>query len=83
MQYLYIALMTSWAYVRLPVVCLKALRVKYYIKTSVLPVVLYGYATWSISQREAYRLRWFENIFSREKVTEDGRKLHSEELRNL
>jgi hypothetical protein len=65
------------------VVCLKASRVKYCIKTAVLPVVLYGYETWSISHREVYRFRLFENICSMEKVTDDGRKLHNEDLRNL
>jgi hypothetical protein len=44
----YVALMT--AYARLPVVCLKALRVRYCIKTTVLPV-LYGYEIWSVSHR--------------------------------
>jgi hypothetical protein len=68
--YVYVALMTAWAYVRLPVISLNALRVKYCIKTTVLPVVLYGYKISSVSHREMYRLRLFGNIFSREDVTE-------------
>jgi hypothetical protein len=53
-------------------------------------VVLYGYETWSLTLREEYRLRVFENrvlrrIFGpkRDEVTGEWRKLHNEELRNL
>jgi hypothetical protein len=53
-------------------------------------VVLYGFETWSLTLREEYRLRVFENrvlrrIFGqkREEVTRDWRKLHNEELHNL
>jgi hypothetical protein len=74
--------MKAWAYVRLPVICLKALRVKYCIKTTILPV-LCGFGTWCITHREKYGLRVFENICSKEEVTEDGRKLRNEELHNL
>jgi hypothetical protein len=35
-------------------------KVKIY-KTIILPVVLYGYETWSLTLREEYRLRVFEN----------------------
>jgi hypothetical protein len=55
-----------------------------------LAVVLYGYATWSLTLREEHRLRVFENrvlrrIFGpkRDEVTGDWRKLHNEELRDL
>jgi hypothetical protein len=55
-----------------------------------LPVVLYGCETWSLTLREEYRLRVFENrvlkrIFGpkRDKVTGEWRKLHNEELRDL
>jgi hypothetical protein len=59
-------------------------------KTIILPVVLYGYETWSLILREEHRLRVFENrvlrrIFGpkRDEVRGDWRKLHNEELHNL
>jgi hypothetical protein len=59
-------------------------------KTIILPVIFYGCETWSPTQREAYRLRVFENkvlrrIFGpkRDEVTGGWRKLHNEELRDL
>jgi hypothetical protein len=65
------------------------LKVKIY-KTIILPVVLYGYETWSLTLREKHRLRVFENsmlrrIFGPEKeeVMGDWGKLHSGELHNL
>jgi hypothetical protein len=45
-------------------------------QTIMLPVVLYGYESWSLTLREEYRLRVFEN-------RELRRKLHNEEFRNL
>jgi hypothetical protein len=64
-------------------------KVKIY-KTRILPVVLYGYETWSLPLREEHRLRVFENrvlrrIFGpkRDEVTGEWRKLHSEELYSL
>jgi hypothetical protein len=64
-------------------------RVKIY-KTIILPVVLYGCETWSLTLREERRLRVFENrvlrrIFGpkRGEVTGEWRKLHNEELHNL
>jgi hypothetical protein len=64
-------------------------KVKIY-KIIILPVVLYGCETWSLTLREEHRLRVFENrvlrrIFGpkRDEVTGDWRKLHIEELRNL
>jgi hypothetical protein len=64
-------------------------KVKIY-KTTILPVVLYGCETWSLTLREDYRLRVFENrvlsrIFGRklDKVTGEWRKLHNEELHIL
>jgi hypothetical protein len=58
--------------------------------TIVLPVVFYGYETWSLTLREEHRLRVFENkmlrrIFGskRDEVTGGWRKLHNEELRDL
>jgi hypothetical protein len=59
-------------------------------KTIILPVVLYGCETWSLTLREEHRLRVFENrvlrrIFGPKKdaVTGGWRKLHNEELHNL
>jgi hypothetical protein len=64
-------------------------KVKIY-KTIILPVVLYGCETWSVTLREENRLRVFENrvlrrIFGpkRDEVTGEWRKLHSEQLHNL
>jgi hypothetical protein len=59
-------------------------------KTIILPVVLYGCETWSLTLRKEIRLRVFENrvlrsIFGpkRDEVTGEWRKLHNEELRDL
>jgi hypothetical protein len=59
-------------------------------KTIILPVVLYGCETWSLTLREKHRLRVFENrvlrrIFGlkRDEVTGGSRKRHNEELHNL
>jgi hypothetical protein len=59
-------------------------------KTIILPVVLHGCETWSLTIREEHRLRVFENwvlrrIFGpkRDEVTGERRKLHNEELCNL
>jgi hypothetical protein len=64
-------------------------KVKIY-KTIILPVVLYGCETWSLTLREQHRLRVFANrvlrgIFGpkRDEVTGEWRKLHNEELHNL
>jgi hypothetical protein len=64
-------------------------KVKIY-KTTILPVVLYGCETWSLTLREKHRLRVFENrvlrrIFGpkRDEVTGEWRKLHKEELHIL
>jgi hypothetical protein len=54
-----------------------------------LPVVLYGYETWSLILREECGLRVFENrvlrIFERrsDEVTGKWRKLHNEEREDL
>jgi hypothetical protein len=65
------------------------LKVKIY-KTIILPVVLYGCETWSLTLREEHRLRVFENrvlrrIFGpmRDEITGEWRKLHNGELHNL
>jgi hypothetical protein len=64
-------------------------KIKIY-KTIILPVVLYGSETWSLTLREEYRLSVFENkvirtIFGpkRDEVTGETRKLHNEELHIL
>ena len=74
---------------RLFVYFLNVLSVLIY-RTIILPVVLYGYETWSLTLREERRLRVFENrvlrrIFGpkRDKVTGEWRKLHNEELSGL
>ena len=67
----------------------KNLKIKIY-RTIILPVVLYGCETWSLTLREEHRLRVFENrvlrgIFGpkRDGVTGEWRKLHNEELSDL
>jgi hypothetical protein len=67
----------------------KNLKIRIY-KTIILPVVVYGCETWSLTLREEHRLRVFENsvlrrIFGpkRDEVTGEWRKLHNEELRDL
>jgi hypothetical protein len=64
-------------------------KVKIY-KTTILPVVLYGYETWSFTLSEEHRPGVFENrvlrrIFGpkRDEVIGEWRKLHNEELHNL
>jgi hypothetical protein len=59
-------------------------------KTIILPVLLYGCETWSLTLGEEHRLRVFKNrvlkrIFGlkRDEVMGDCRKLHNEELHNL
>ena len=56
-------------------------------KTTILPVVLYGCQTWSITFREEHRLGVFENkvlrkIFGarKDEITGEWRKLHNAEL---
>jgi hypothetical protein len=65
------------------------LKIRIY-KTIILPVVLYGCETWSVTLREEHRLGVFENrvlrrIFEpkRDEVTGEWRKLHNEELHDL
>jgi hypothetical protein len=69
-----------------PVSCQKTKNIKIY-GTVILPVVLYGCETWSLTLREERRLRDFENrvlIFG-PKREEDGlwRKLHNDEFHSL
>ena len=67
----------------------KNLKIKLY-RTVILPVVLYGFESWSLTLTEAHRLRVFENrvlrcIFGpkRNEVTGEWGKLHNEELNGL
>jgi hypothetical protein len=59
-------------------------------RTIILPVVLYGCETWSLTLRERHILRVFESrVLSRmfgperDEVTGEWRKLHNEELHDL
>jgi len=68
---------------------IQKLKIKVY-RTIILPVVLYGRETWSLTLREERRLRVFENrvpgrIFGprRDEVRGKWRKLHDEELSDL
>jgi hypothetical protein len=65
------------------------INIKIY-RTVILPFVLYGCETWSVTLREEHRLRVFENgvlrrIFGpkRDGVTGEWRRLHNEELNDL
>jgi hypothetical protein len=64
------------------------LNIKTY-KTAILPIVLYGCETWSLTLKEEHRLRVFENRMLRRifgpKREEDGscRKFHNDELHSL
>ena len=67
----------------------KKLKVKTY-KTIVIPVVLYGYETWSLTLREEHTLSVFENKVLRktfgakkDEITGEWRKLHNAELHAL
>jgi hypothetical protein len=64
-------------------------NVKIY-KTTILPVVLYGCETWSLTLIEEHRLRVFENrvlrgIYGpkRDEITGEWRKLHNVEFHDL
>jgi len=67
----------------------KNLKIKIY-RTIILPVVFYGYETWSLTLREGRKPRVFEimvlrRIFGprRDEVTGEWRRLHNEELNYL
>jgi len=56
----------------------------------ILPVVLYGRETWSLTLREERKLRVFQNMVLRrifgprsDEVTGEWRRLHNEELNDL
>jgi len=67
----------------------KNLKIKIY-RTIILPVVLYGCETWSLTLREERKLRVSENMVLRRifgprrgEVTGEWRKLHHEEINDL
>jgi len=66
----------------------KNLKIKIH-RTIILPVVLCGCETWSLSRREERRLRVFENrvlglfVFKRDETTGEWRKFNNEELNDL
>ena len=67
----------------------KKLKIKIY-RTIILPIVLYGCESWSLTLREECRLRVFETRVlrrafgpKRDEVTGEWRKLHNEELSDL
>ena len=67
----------------------KNLKIKIY-RTIILPVVLYGCETWSLTLREERKLRVYENVVlrrifvpRRDEVTGEWRRLHNEELNDL
>ena len=67
----------------------KNVKIKIY-RTIMLPVVLYGCETWSLTLREERELTVFENMElrriygpRRDEVTGDWRRLHKEELKGL
>jgi hypothetical protein len=71
------------------VLVFKTWKIKIY-RTIILPVVLYGHETWSLTLREEGRLRVFENSVlrricgpKRNELTEKWRKLHNDELNEL
>ena len=67
----------------------KNIKIEIY-RTVILPVVLYGCVTWSLTLREEHRMRVSKNrvlsrIFGpkRDEVTGEWRKLHNEGLNDL
>ena len=67
----------------------KNVKIKIY-RPIILPVVLYGCETWSLTLLEERKLRVFENMVlrrilgpRREEVTGEWRRLHNEELNDL
>ena len=73
----------------LPGLLSKNLKIRMY-RTIILPLVLYGCQTWSLTLREERKLRVFENmalsrIFGTRsyEVTEEWRRMYNEELNDL
>jgi hypothetical protein len=68
---------------------IKNIKIKIY-RTIILPLVLYGWKTWSLTSREKLRPRVFENAVlrrilgpKRDDTREDWRKLNNEEFNDL
>jgi hypothetical protein len=68
----------------------KASNLDWIYRTIILPIVLYGCKTWSLTLREELRLRLCENRVlrrqfgpKRDEVTGEWRKLHNDELNDL
>jgi hypothetical protein len=65
------------------VVSSKNVNIRIY-KTIILPVILYGCKTWSLTLREKHRLRVLRTFgVKRDEVTGGLRKLHIEEFHDL
>jgi hypothetical protein len=67
----------------------KNVKIRIY-KTIILPVLLYGCETWSLTLREKHRLRLFKDMVlrgifgpKRDEVIGGWRKLHNEEHHNV
>ena len=67
----------------------KNLKIKIY-RTIILPVVLYGCETWSLTLQEERKLKVFESMVlrrifvpRRDEVTGEWRRVHNEELNDL
>jgi len=67
----------------------KNLKIKIY-RNIILPIVLYGCGTWSLTLRDEMNLRVFDNIVlrrifgpRRDEVTGEWMRLHKEELNDL
>jgi hypothetical protein len=67
----------------------KNIKIKIY-RTVILPVVVYGYETWSLTWREERRLRLFENRVlrrilgpKRDEIRREWRELHNKALNDL
>jgi len=70
-------------------VAIQNVKIKIY-RTIILPVVLYGCETWSLTWREERKLKVFENMVLRrifgpswDEVRGEWRRLHNEELNDL
>ena len=59
--------------------CCVWIAIKIY-RTKILPVVLYGCETWSLTLREVFENRVLRRVFGpkRDEVTAEWRKLHNE-----
>jgi hypothetical protein len=64
--------------------CVKTLKIRIY-RSIILPLVLYGCETWSLTLREEHRLRMSRRIFGlkRDDVMGSWRELHNEALCHL